>query len=167
MNIDDSIAHCVTKLANQCLQQHKWLATAESCTGGMIAQVLTDLPGSSAWFDCGFITYSNTAKQRLLDVSPRLLDLEGAVSRSCVDAMVLGTLHHSKADCAVACSGIAGPTGGTPAKPVGSVWLAWGYRTDKGIEVSHQHFHFDGNRHEIRQQTTLEGLRGLINLLDG
>jgi nicotinamide-nucleotide amidase len=166
MNIDRQIAASVTVLAERMLAKQAWLATAESCTGGMIAQVVTDLAGSSAWFDRGFVTYSNAAKQDLLNVSASLLADMGAVSQACVEQMGHGALAHSKANYAIACSGIAGPGGGTPDKPVGTVWIAWAYQTEQGIACISELFCFEGDRHAIRQQTTLAGLQGLLNLLN-
>ena len=101
------------------------LVTAESCTGGWIAKVVTDIPGSSDWFDCGMATYSYEAKQALLGVRPETLEFHGAVSRETVLEMVAGALVHSGASVAIAVTGIAGPTGGTREKPVGTVWIAW------------------------------------------
>ena len=166
INMDKEIAASVMVLAERMLAKQAWLATAESCTGGMIAQVVTDLPGSSGWFDRGFVTYSNDAKQQLLDVSTTLLAELGAVSEACVEQMARGALAHSKADYVIACSGIAGPGGGTPDKPVGTVWMAWAYQTKLGVSCISQRFCFDGDRHEIRQQTTLAGLQGLLKLLN-
>ena len=166
MSTDINIELAVTALASNMLDRKAWLATAESCTGGMIAQVVTDLPGSSRWFDRGFVTYSNDAKQQLLDVSTNLLAEVGAVSEACVEQMARGALTHSKADYVIACSGIAGPGGGTSDKPVGTVWMAWAYQTEQGVSCISQRFCFDGDRHAIRQQTTLAGLQGLLKLLN-
>lgn len=167
MSIEKQIAASVIRVAEKMLAEQAWLTTAESCTGGMIAQVVTDLPGSSAWFDRGFVTYSNEAKQQLLGVSTGTLAQAGAVSQACVTEMVTGALRHSKANYAVACSGIAGPGGGSHDKPVGTVWLAWGQRlSGDRFAIDCQVFHFDGDRHAVRQQTTLAGLQGLLNILN-
>ena len=121
-----STPHTVSPLADALLQRGWMLATAESCTGGMIAAACTDLSGSSQWFERGFVSYSNEAKQDMLGVPGAVLARHGAVSEEVAQAMVLGALNHSKAQVAVAVTGIAGPTGGSPSKPVGTVCFAWG-----------------------------------------
>ena len=138
------------------------LVTAESCTGGWIAKVVTDIAGSSQWFDCGLATYSYEAKQGLLGVRPETLEQHGAVSRETVLEMVAGALVNSGAGIAVAVTGIAGPGGGTPEKPVGTVWIAWKRR---GGYPTAQVFHFDGNRDAVRWQTVAAALEGLGPLL--
>lgn len=138
------------------------LATAESCTGGWLAEVVTSIPGSSAWFDRGFITYSNDAKQDMLDVDQALLDDVGAVSEEVVRAMAGGALSHANADIAVAITGIAGPDGGTPQKPVGSVWLAWAV---KGQPIISRFTHFVGDREMVRQQAVMAALQGIVDVL--
>jgi len=138
------------------------LATAESCTGGWIAKAVTDVAGSSAWFDCGMAAYSYEAKQALLGVRPQTLETHGAVSRETVIEMVRGALSRSRADMAVAITGIAGPTGGTKDKPVGTVWIAWGFGHHRPTaEV----FHFAGDRDAIRRATVAEVFAGLERLL--
>lgn len=133
------------------LVQRGWMmACAESCTGGLIAARCTDLPGSSAWFDRGFVTYSNQAKVDMLGVSPALIDAHGAVSAPVAEAMARGALRHSQAEWAVAVTGIAGPGGGTPDKPVGTVWLAWAQR-DQAVEVVC--LHATGSREAIRAES--------------
>jgi nicotinamide-nucleotide amidase len=139
------------------------LVTAESCTGGWIAKAVTDIPGSSDWFDCGLAAYSYEAKQALLGVRPETLERHGAVSRETVLEMVSGALSHSGATLAVAVTGIAGPGGGTPDKPVGTVWLAWKRRG--GYPKAEVH-HFEGDREAVRRQTVEVALRGLGALLD-
>ncbi|SFR59584.1 CinA family protein [Thiomicrospira sp. ALE5] len=166
MSIEENIAMAVISLANKMLDQQACLATAESCTGGMIAQVVTDLPGSSKWFDRGWVTYSNEAKQDLLGVSSEVFVAEGAVSQACVEQMVRGALANSKAHYAIACSGIAGPGGGSIDKPVGTVWLAWAQRVESELICSSRMYHFEGSRQLIRQQTTLVGLEGLLQLFN-
>lgn len=138
------------------------LATAESCTGGGIAQAVTAIAGSSAWFDRGFVTYSNASKIEMLGVSPQLIDQYGAVSEGVVRAMTQGALAASKADWAVAVSGIAGPGGGSAEKPVGTVWLAWQQR---GFLSSVECAHFQGDRTSIREQTIKRALDVLIGRL--
>ena len=136
----------------------KTIATAESCTGGWIAQAITDVPGSSSWFDRGFITYSNVAKVQMLDVSPQTLNHYGAVSAETAMEMAVGALAHSDADVAVAVTGIAGPDGGTPEKPVGTVFIAWAHKNG-AVKVDKKQF--AGNRRQIRAQTVNSALEGM------
>ena len=138
------------------------LATAESCTGGWVGMVMTAVPGSSAWYDRGFITYSNDAKQMQLDVSADTIDTHGAVSESIVREMALGTLQHSKANISLAISGIAGPGGGTPYKPVGTVCIGWALTDGTHLETTCR---FSGDRDEIRARAVAAALRGVIELL--
>jgi nicotinamide-nucleotide amidase len=126
------------------------IATAESCTGGWIAQMITEVPGSSAWFDRGFVTYSNAAKIQMLGVKPETLEKFGAVSAQTATEMVKGALAQSDADCAIAVTGIAGPDGGTTEKPVGTVFIAW---AQKNRDVKVVQKKLTGNRHKIRWQT--------------
>ena len=138
------------------------LATAESCTGGGVAQAITDVAGSSAWFERGFITYSNLAKQQMLAVSEATLKQHGAVSEVTVREMVAGALANSAAQVALAVSGIAGPEGGTPDKPVGTVWFAWGLKHGATYVQRHQ---IGGGRAEVRAQSVHIALQGVIDLL--
>ena len=138
------------------------LATAESCTGGGIAQAITRVSGSSAWFDRGFVTYSNISKEEMLGVSLDTLQRHGAVSEETVREMVDGVLQFSRAQVALSVSGIAGPTGGTPEKPVGTVWFAWA-TNDAVRTVCHQ---LDGDRDAIRVKAVHIALQGVINLLN-
>lgn len=140
------------------LAARQMLVTAESCTGGWIAKAVTDVAGSSAWFDCGMAVYSYEAKQAMLGVNPHTLEIHGAVSRETVVEMVSGALVHSGATIAVAVTGIAGPGGGTEDKPVGTVWVAWKRR---GGYPRAEIFHFDGDRDAVRRQTVAAALRGL------
>ena len=146
------------KLGARLKRGNETLATAESCTGGWAAQVVTSVAGSSAWFDCGMATYSYEAKQAMLGVRPETLEQHGAVSRETVLEMVSGALVHSGAGIAVAVTGIAGPGGGTSDKPVGTVWIAWKRR---GGYPAAQAFRFDGDRDAVRRQTVLAALQGL------
>lgn len=139
------------------------LATAESCTGGGVAQAITDVSGSSAWFECGFITYSNQSKHEILGVTKNTLERFGAVSENTVREMVAGALRQSPAQIALAVSGIAGPGGGTAEKPVGMVWFAWGVK-DKSC-VARLHY-LAGNRAEIRAQSVNIALIGVLELLN-
>ncbi|HEX5364802.1 MAG TPA: nicotinamide-nucleotide amidohydrolase family protein [Gallionella sp.] len=138
------------------------LATAESCTGGGVGQAITEVAGSSAWFERGFVTYSNLSKQQMLDVNESTLRQHGAVSEAVVREMVAGALRHSGAQVALAVSGIAGPDGGTPDKPVGTVWFAWGLRD--GLVHARVH-HLDGNRSEVRSRAVRIALQGIVDLL--
>lgn len=138
------------------------LVTAESCTGGGIAKICTEVAGSSAWFDCAWVTYSNQSKQDLLGVSAQTLLEHGAVSEATVVEMVQGALKRAKAQVAIAVSGIAGPTGGTVYKPVGTVCIAW---LIFGQEVQAKTFYFQGDRSKIRDSAVAEALRYLLSLL--
>ena len=140
------------------------VATAESCTGGMIGAAITDVAGSSAWFDRGFVTYSNEAKADMLGVRAETLALHGAVSDATAREMVAGALARSRADLAVAVTGIAGPAGGTPEKPVGLVWIAWGGRGGAIESVSHR---FPGDRAAVREATVAAALSGLLERAGG
>lgn len=158
MSCDPNLLPILQQLADA-LQQRGWmLATAESCTGGMIAAACTDLPGSSNWFDRGFVTYSNAAKTEMLGVPAALIAEHGAVSEAVVRAMAQGAIAHSKAQVSVAVSGVAGPGGGTPEKPVGTVWVAWAC----GGSTSAQCLKFSGSRQQIRSSATLYVLRELL-----
>ncbi len=142
---------------------HHSLVTAESCTGGWIAKMVTDIPGCSDWFDCGIAAYSYEAKQALLSVRAETLMEHGAVSQETCMEMVSGALIHSGASLAVAVTGIAGPSGGTPEKPVGTVWIGWKRR---GGYPETRVFHFAGDRDAVRRQTVATALDGLMQLLD-
>jgi nicotinamide-nucleotide amidase len=144
------------------LQARGWmLATAESCTGGMIAAACTDLSGSSNWFERGFVTYSNEAKQELLGVDPALIAQHGAVSELVARAMAFGAVRHSRAQVSVAVTGVAGPTGGTPQKPVGTVWF--GFQVDG--QLSSETRRFDGDRAAVRAATVQHALQRLLELI--
>jgi nicotinamide-nucleotide amidase len=138
------------------------LATAESCTGGWVGEALTAVPGSSDWFDRGFITYSNAAKQEMLGVAAATLATCGAVSEQTVREMASGALNNSRAQAALAISGIAGPGGGTAEKPVGTVWIAWAFAS--GAVASEKRV-YAGNRREVRQQAVARALQGLLECL--
>ena len=150
----------VKALSHHLLKANLIMATAESCTGGGIAQAITAQAGSSGWFDSGFVTYSNQAKQSMLDVPAVFFEPDGpgAVSEETVRAMVTGALRKSGADLAVAVSGVAGPGGGSASKPVGTVWIAW----QLGADARARHFLFSGDREAVRQATILEALSGLL-----
>jgi nicotinamide-nucleotide amidase len=150
------------------LQKLGWMmTTAESCTGGLIAAACTDLAGSSAWFERGFVTYSNAAKAELLGVDPALIERFGAVSEPVARAMAEGALRHAHAQMSVAVTGIAGPTGGSPEKPVGTVWFGWSLRTTEGgLHTETEHRRFDGDRAAVRAQTVAHALAGIVRRLN-
>lgn len=139
------------------------LCTAESCTGGWISQALTMVPGSSKWFDRGFVTYTNEAKQEMLGVAAETLKRHGAVSEPVVIEMVRGALLHSRAQVAVAVSGVAGPTGGSAKKPVGTVCVAL---MRSGSEPVAKTLHFQGDRDKVRRQTVVAALEGLSRMIE-
>lgn len=157
-----AIRHVTAQLAELLCARQWQLACAESCTGGGIAKVCTDLAGSSAWFECGFVTYSNAAKQRLLGVELETLKRFGAVSEAVVAEMAQGALRHSDAQVAVAVSGIAGPSGATADKPVGFVCFAW-QLPNQAVATAVQYF--QGDREAVRDQAVAFALRGLVTRL--
>lgn len=145
------------------MAKRQWtLVTAESCTGGGVAARLTAEPGSSTWFEGGFVTYTNAMKQRLLGLTTDLLAQHGAVSRACVEAMAQGALANSPAQLSVAISGVAGPGGGSLEKPVGTVWIAW---ADADSQLSSHCFRFDGDRQSVRDQAVEQAIAGLLALI--
>jgi nicotinamide-nucleotide amidase len=152
----------VNRLSAILLDAGKKVCTAESCTGGLIAKTLTDLAGSSDWFDRGFVTYSNQAKNEMLAVPVSVIEDYGAVSEPVATAMANGALRHSQADFAVAVTGVAGPGGGSAEKPVGTVWIA----VASAESTLATRFQFDGDRETVRHATLLAGLEMLINLVD-
>ncbi|MBF8179286.1 CinA family protein [Herminiimonas contaminans] len=137
------------------------LATAESCTGGGVAQAITEIAGSSDWFECGFVTYSNEAKIAMLKVPEEVLARHGAVSNETAQAMAQGAIANSRATIALSTTGIAGPGGGVPGKPVGMVCFGWAW----GDEVHVDHMLFSGDRHAVREQSVEHALQGLLNFL--
>ncbi len=163
MTADDAaIAARVIALAERLVTHRLHLATAESCTGGGLARALTDQPGSSAWFDCGFVTYADRTKCALLGVRPETLAAHGAVSEAVALEMAAGARRVGGVDLAVAITGIAGPGGGLPGKPVGTVWLAWAGPGDPLVARCR---HFDGDRAAVRRQALCAALDGLIGRL--
>ena len=158
---DDTLQAQAQALGRYLQQQHLSLVTAESCSGGWIAKLVTDIAGSSAWFDCGVVAYSYEAKQALLGVHPQTLETHGAVSRECVTEMVSGALANLGGTVAVAVTGIAGPDGGSDDKPVGTVWIGWKRR---GGYATAKLFHFNGDRDAVRRQTVAKALEGLLAL---
>lgn len=152
------------RVGRHLLRERRLAATAESCTGGWIAKALTDVPGSSQWFAEGFVTYTNQAKERRLGVPRAALRAHGAVSEAVARAMAHGALTRSAAAVAVAVTGIAGPGGAVPGKPVGTVWIAWASRHGGKIHVKAAVRHFRGDRETVRRKTVGEALRGLLAL---
>lgn len=139
------------------------IAVAESCTGGWITKCLTDMPGSSAWFGYGFVTYSDASKVELLGVSPDSIAAHGAVSEEVAEQMATGARLVSAAEVVVAVTGVAGPDGGSEGKPVGTVWLAW---AGPGVQLRSRLFHFTGDRESIRRQSVAAALEGVLQQLD-
>ena len=161
---DDVLRRLAVDLGERLRAGRHMLVSAESCTGGWIAKTVTDIAGSSEWFDCGMVVYSYEAKQAMLGVHPQTLETHGAVSRETAIEMVSGALVHSGASIAVAVTGIAGPGGGAPDKPVGTVWIAWKRRGGYALA---ELFHFDGDRDAIRRQTVAIAMQGLRRQVDG
>jgi nicotinamide-nucleotide amidase len=152
----------VQQLASRLLKQRQKLCTAESCTGGLIAKTLTDLAGSSDWFERGFVTYSNQAKNEMLAVPSSVIEDYGAVSEPVAVAMASGALRHSQADYAVAVTGVAGPGGGSAEKPVGTVWIA----VASADEAKASLYNFSGDRETVREVTMIAALEALIELVN-
>lgn len=162
--------HPVLMLAAQLGQllqtQQGWVATAESCTGGLLAGALTAIPGSSQWFDQGWVTYSNEAKNKQLGVLPQTLEHHGAVSQATAIEMACGVLTQTpQATLAISTTGIAGPGGATPGKPVGLVWFAWAHRSAGGVEVLCEHHVFKGDRSEVRLAAVAYALEHAMSFL--
>lgn len=156
---NQSIVVLAEQLGQLLLEKNWTVTTAESCTGGLVAAAITEVAGSSAWFDQGVVSYANTAKAQLLGVEPAMLDEYGAVSEKVVLAMAAGARAASGADIAVAISGVAGPGGGSDSKPVGTVWVAWAMDIHAAQASV---FTFDGDRAAVREAALLEALHGTI-----
>jgi nicotinamide-nucleotide amidase len=162
MGMNAATTHDLCAQLAQALLARGWmLATAESCTGGLIAAACTDLSGSSNWFERGFVTYSNEAKVQMLGVDDQLIARHGAVSEVVARAMAFGAVRQSRAQVSVAVTGVAGPTGGSPEKPVGTVWF--GFQVDG--QLSSETCRFDGDRAEVRAATVRHALQRLLQLL--
>lgn len=155
------LSEITQQLAQTLLEQKRLVVTAESCTGGGVAYAFTELAGSSAWFERGFVTYSNEAKIEDIGVPAKTVEQYGAVSEQTVRAMVVGALENSLADVAIAVSGIAGPSGGSKNKPVGTVWFAWG---NKEIQQTACCL-FSGNRQQVREQAIEYVIKSLLHWL--
>ncbi len=159
---DAALARLAARVGRRLLERRERVATAESCTGGWIAKSLTDIAGSSQWVLQGFVTYSDESKTRALGVPVAVLRSHGAVSERTVRAMAAGALRRSGAHCAVAVTGIAGPGGAVPGKPVGTVWLGWATRRGRAIRVAVQLRHFRGDRETVRRKTVRAALLGFL-----
>ncbi len=163
MKIDDqALFRLAARVGRRAAARGTLIATAESCTGGWVAKALTDVPGSSAWFGEGFVTYSNEAKRRRLGVGAALLARHGAVSEAVVRAMAREALERSGADLSVAVSGIAGPGGAVPGKPVGCVWICWARRQGRPV-LRARRWLFRGDREAVRRKTVAAALKGLLS----
>jgi len=160
---DRDLARLAARVGRYLLDSRRAVATAESCTGGWIAKALTDIAGSSQWFIEGFVTYSNESKTLRLGVPRSVLRSDGAVSEATVRAMAAGALRRTGAQLAVAVTGIAGPDGAVPGKPVGTVWLGWAERRGRSIRVAAQLRHFRGDREAVRRKTVRAALEGLLD----
>tara|TARA_B110000967_G_scaffold201906_1_gene239843 strand:- start:521 stop:1018 length:498 start_codon:yes stop_codon:yes gene_type:complete len=159
----NEIYHLSEQLGRALSQKRATVTSAESCTGGGVAQAITSVTGSSGWFNCSFITYANSAKQEMLGVDEALLEEHGAVSESVVVSMASGAAQRAAADYAVAISGIAGPNGGTEDKPVGTVWFAW--LSPDGVMT--RKYHLTGDRHSVREQAVEISLQELLHQVTG
>ena len=162
MSTANLVQQLAIRVGNRLREERLLLVTAESCTGGMVASAITDISGSSAWFERGFVTYSNQAKTEMIGVRAELIDKHGAVSELVARAMAEGALRNSRAQLSLAITGIAGPGGGTAEKPVGTVVLAWANR----IHTVCQTLKLKGDRRQIRLQSAEHALRGVLTLLD-
>jgi nicotinamide-nucleotide amidase len=160
---DAEIRALAARVAQQLLGSGLTLAVAESCTGGWLAKACTDLPGSSGWFDGGVVTYSNQAKTRILGVGADTLRRAGAVSEATVREMADGALDRFASDVAVAVTGIAGPDGGQPGKPVGTVWFAWAFDRGDQREIRAEVQVFSGDREDVRRQAVVRALAGVLD----
>jgi nicotinamide-nucleotide amidase len=164
MNSDAELAQLAARAGQWLLETHRRVVTAESCTGGFVAKALTEIPGSSQWFECGYVTYSNAAKMRDLGVAARTLAEHGAVSEAVVREMAAGALRVAGVDIAIAVTGIAGPDGASPGKPVGTVWFGSCVRRAAQIEAQAERLQFAGDRQAIRRSSVEYALKLILNL---
>ena len=162
--MDDELNQLAAQVGAALKSRGLMLASAESCTGGWVGEVVTSVPGSSHWYDRGFITYTNESKQEMLGVAAQTLAEFGAVSEQTVREMAAGALKHSRAHITLAISGIAGPGGATPSKPVGTVCMAWATRSGAGLS---QMIHFQGDRTAVRRQAVVAALQGVLRMVEG
>ena len=164
MHSDPELYELAARVGQKLRAAERRAVTAESCTGGWVAKALTDVPGSSQWFECGFVTYSNAAKMRDLGVAGGTLEAFGAVSEQTVREMAEGALRVTGANVALAVSGVAGPDGGTPDKPVGTVWFCAAARAGAAIDIIAEEQHFDGDRGTVRSRAVHHALRLILRL---
>ena len=168
--MDKELYQLAEKVAAQLKQTGAWLGTAESCTGGWVAKCLTDVPGSSSWFERGYVVYNGQAKQQMLGVPPAIIEANGEVSEEVVRSLSEGVLAKSNASISLSISGIAGPGGGSEEKPVGTVWFAWS-RADKvagvvrGVKTVAESQCFNGDREAVRRQAVIHSLQGVLTLI--
>ena len=160
---EETLQNLAKEVASRLIDQSLTMATAESCTGGWVSKIVTDIDGSSQWFECALVTYSNRTKQDLLGVSENTLHTQGAVSQATVKEMVLGLMDRCNANIGVSISGIAGPGGGTEDKPVGTVWMAW---AKQGLLIESIKFQFEGDRGEVRKLAVYEALSGVLRNIE-
>lgn len=160
--MSNEIIELASKVGEALQAKRLVLVTAESCTGGGVAQAITEIAGSTGWFDCGFVTYSNNSKTELLDVPAALIAQFGSVSEEVAGVMAEGALSNSVADVALSTTGIAGPTGAVPGKPVGTVCFGW----SRGGTTLTERLVFQGDRHAVREQTVIHALRGLLRFIE-
>ena len=160
--MDRQLEEYLDQVRDRLVAKHQKLATAESCTGGLVSQQVTAIPGSSDWFEGGVVAYSNAVKHQLLKVPIDALEHYGAVSETVAKLMAQGVIAALQADVAISITGIAGPGGGSDEKPVGTVWIGWASR----VQESAQCFHFAGDRQAVRHQALLSALAGLVRFLD-
>jgi nicotinamide-nucleotide amidase len=160
--MSNEIIELASKVGEALQAKRLVLVTAESCTGGGVSQAITEIAGSTGWFDCGFVTYSNNSKTELLDVPAALIAQFGSVSEEVAAAMAEGALSNSVADVALSTTGIAGPTGAVPGKPVGTVCFGW----SRGGTTLTERLVFQGDRHAVREQTVIHALRGLLRFIE-
>jgi nicotinamide-nucleotide amidase len=160
--VTNDIIDIATKAGRALEAKRLLLATAESCTGGGVSQAITEIAGSTGWFECGFVTYSNTSKTEMLDVPAALIAQFGSVSEEVAAAMAEGALANSNADVAVSTTGIAGPSGAVPGKPVGTVCFGWA----RGDVTYTERLVFAGDRHAVREQTVAHALQGLLRFIE-
>ncbi|MEG0279993.1 MAG: nicotinamide-nucleotide amidase [Morganella sp. (in: enterobacteria)] len=165
MNDEQILVQRSTELGKHLSDAGLSVTTAESCTGGWIAKVITDISGSSVYFQRGFVTYSNDAKHTMIGVAEQTLNVYGAVSEAVVCEMAAGALKTAGADLAVSVSGIAGPDGGSADKPVGTVWFGWAWRENGKLKTAARQYCFQGDRNAVRCQAVLKSLDGLIAIL--
>lgn len=164
MASDAELTTLAGRIGELLLSRHSRLVTAESCSGGWLAKTLTEIPGSSQWFECGYVPYSNAAKMRDLGVAGRTLKKDGAVSEATAREMAAGALRVAGADLAIAITGIAGPDGAAPGKPIGTVWFSSCIRREEGLDLAAEQVHFPGERQAVRRDSVEYALKLILRL---